>query len=76
MHFDKESYIKFQFPSSSGSLVLKQTKGATDRWTDADRQMDGWPAQTNMHPQLLPIFKWHYYFSRRTPVQNYFEIHE
>ena len=39
-------YIKFQVPSSSGSLVLQPTKGVTDRRTD--RQ-----AQTNMPPQLL-----------------------
>ena len=26
-----QSYIKFQVPSSSGSLVLKQIKGVTDR---------------------------------------------
>ena len=35
-------YIKFQVPSSSGSLVLQPTKGVTDR-----------RAQTNMPPQLL-----------------------
>ena len=27
-------YIKFQVPSSSGSLVLQPTKGVTDRRTD------------------------------------------
>ena len=27
-------YIKFQVPSSSGSLVLQPTKGETDRQTD------------------------------------------
>ena len=26
-----QSHIKFQVPSSCGSLVLKQTKGVTDR---------------------------------------------
>ena len=31
-------YIKFQVPSSSGSLVLQPTKGVTDRRTD--RQTD------------------------------------
>ena len=31
-------YIKFQVPSSSGSLVLQPTKGVTDRRTDG--QMD------------------------------------
>ena len=31
-------YIKFQVPSSSGSLVLQPTKGITDRRTD--RQTD------------------------------------
>ena len=39
-------HIKFQVPSSSGSLVLQQTKGATDRWMNGQ-------AQTNMPPQLL-----------------------
>ena len=43
-------YIKFQVPSSSGSLVLQPTKGVTDGRTD--RQSDG-QAQTNMPPQLL-----------------------
>ena len=33
-------YIKFQVPSSSGSLVLQPTKGVTDGRTD--RQTD-WP---------------------------------
>ena len=47
-------YIKFQVPSSSGSLVLQPTKGVTDRRTDGqtDRWTDG-QAQTNMPPQLL-----------------------
>ena len=33
-------HIKFQVPSSSGSLVLQPTKGITDRWKDGqtDRQ--------------------------------------
>ena len=39
-------YIKFQVPSSCGSLVLQPTKGVTDRRTDGQ-------AQTNMPPQLL-----------------------
>ena len=39
-------YIKFQVPSSSGSLVLQPTKGVTDRRTNGQ-------AQTNMPPQLL-----------------------
>ena len=43
-------YIKFQVPSSSGSLVLQSTKGVTDRRTD--RGTDG-QAQTYMPPQLL-----------------------
>ena len=36
-------YIKFQIPSSSGSLVLQPTKGITDRRTDGqmDRRTDG-----------------------------------
>ena len=33
------TYIKFQVPSPSNSLVLQLTKGITDRWTD--RQTDG-----------------------------------
>ena len=47
-------YIKFQVPSSSGSLVLQPTKGVTDRRTDGQtvRQTDG-QAQTNLPPQLL-----------------------
>ena len=47
-------YIKFQVPSSSGSLILQPTKGVTDRWTDGqtDKRSDG-QAQTNMPPQLL-----------------------
>ena len=39
-------YIKFQVPSSSGSLVLQPTKGVRDRRTDVQ-------AQTNMPLQLL-----------------------
>ena len=35
----KYVFIKFQVPSSSGSLVLKQTKGVMNGWMD--RQMDG-----------------------------------
>ena len=46
LFFVQMLYIKFQVPSSSGSLVLQPTKGVTDRRTD--RQ-----AQTNMPPQLL-----------------------
>ena len=43
--------IKFQVPSSSGSLVLQPTKGVTvDRRTNG--RTDG-RAQTNMPPQLL-----------------------
>ena len=47
-------YIKFQVPSSSGSLVLQPTKGVTDRRTDGQtvRRTNG-QAQTNMPPQLL-----------------------
>ena len=47
-------YMKFQVPSSSGSLVLQPTKGVTDRRTDGqtDRRTEG-HAQTNMPPQLL-----------------------
>ena len=40
-------HIKFQIPSSSSSLVLQQTKGVTDRWTD--RQM----VPNQYAPQLL-----------------------
>ena len=39
-------HIKFQVPSSSGSLVLQPTKGVTDKRTDGR-------AQTNMPPQFL-----------------------
>ena len=47
-------YIKFQVPSSIGSLVSPPTKGVTDRRTDGqtDGQTDG-RAQINMPPQLL-----------------------
>ena len=37
--FELMLYIKFQVPSSSGSLVLQPTKGVTDRRTDG--QTDG-----------------------------------
>ena len=42
-------YIKFQVPSSSGSLVLQPTKGVSDGQTDG--RTDG-RAQTNIPPQL------------------------
>ena len=42
-------YIKFQVPSSSGSLVLQPTKGITDRRTDGQTDRP----KTNMPPQLL-----------------------
>ena len=47
-------YIRFQVPSSNGSLVLQPTKGVTDRRTDGQtvRRTDG-QAQTNMPPQVL-----------------------
>ena len=44
-------HIKFQVPSSSGSLVLQPTIGVTDRRMDG-RRTDG-RVQTNMTPQLL-----------------------
>ena len=34
LFFVQMLYIKFQVPSSSGSLVLQPTKGVTDRRTD------------------------------------------
>ena len=43
-------YIKFQVPSSSGSLVLQPTKGVTDRRTD--RQTDG---QTDRPKPICPL---------------------
>ena len=39
--------IKFQVPSSSGSLVLQPTKGITDR--QKDRQTDGIRSKVNPH---------------------------
>ena len=51
-------HIKFQVPSSSGSLVLQPTKGVTDRWRD--RQTDG-PKPIcrsgNILSFLLPLFQ-------------------
>ena len=41
-------YIKFQVPSSSGSLVLQPTKGVTDRRTDG--QTDRWTGPNQYAP--------------------------
>ena len=43
-------YIKFQVPSSSGSLVLQPTKGVTDRRTDG--RTDG---QTDRPKPICPL---------------------
>ena len=43
-------YIKFQVPSSSGSLVLQPTKGVTDRQTDG--RTDG---QTDRPKPICPL---------------------